>query len=82
MSVIPFDPEHPFPARRSRPGAEPGAAVARARVIERALDLALHECARNLERARRAEARVEELTAQMMRDQLAEPAAPTLFRAG
>lgn len=82
MSVIPFDQERPFPLR-TRCGAPPANDVAaRSALMGRALALALRESARNRERARVAEARVEELTAQMMRDQLAEERPSPLPRAG
>ncbi|MDT8345197.1 MAG: hypothetical protein RQ752_12305 [Thermohalobaculum sp.] len=81
MSVIPFDRERPFPLRGRHRAAGPDAVEGdaervRSLMMERALALALQENARTRERARRAEERVEQLTADLMRAQLAEPSQP------
>ena len=82
MSVVPFDRNRPF--SRSREGAS-GSAVntaSRHAALEAALLAAMEENRRLAERARRAEARVEDLTVALILQDLAGDQGARLPRVG
>jgi len=82
MSVIPFDPERPFPLTARRFASPTQRAAMKAAIAEEALAIVLQENARIREQARVAEQRVEELTMQMMQDDLMGRPFSTMPQAG
>ena len=81
MSVVPFDPERPFPISGAR-GPRPDDSQARIEMLERSVALLLRDVALNRERAERAEARVEALTTELFRSDLGADEAAPLTRTG